>query len=344
MSQLDTDLHEKNASYRTVYEQFERAVAIYQRISEESPSDDEVDKEEPKEEISQQLSFEGKDVVKVLEPVYVTQNRYEEEEEDRRHDDDRDRRPEEGEEYYHPYEKDYHYVKDYSNITHMVSAPTPVSAPVVFTPPAGPAAPAPPPADAADLPSKSALSPSTPSTPSQPLLSALDRARRNCASLRRTRDAIQRSLHRTETKLAFAREDYQRSLQAFDDLERELVSVSAHFEEGQRRALEKYFEGLEEGDGGDLYEEYRKVQGGVSEEAKRRKRAREEGEEREEVSVSQNGRSVEELEREIKKVKRGRNVAWGIAATCVAAVASAVGYVANEGGLASVLGSGGLGL
>ncbi|RUS15453.1 hypothetical protein BC938DRAFT_476934 [Jimgerdemannia flammicorona] len=367
--QLDTDVHEKNALFRAVYEKFEQAVAVYQKAAEEIPTDDELDRLEPHHDaFLSQEPRKKEDVAPVFErkatpePAYEAYNRYQEEQENSNHrfEDDRTEDVNEDTEYLPDREEydgqDDRHVEEQYNTYDPVSQNVRTARAVCTVLPTTTGhtlytdlAPTPK-LFSATLPPLP-VTPPTPTIPAQATPNPYERAKSDCEHLKRRADAIARSLDKTQRKLAFAREDYQRSLQSFDDLERELVSISSHFEEGQKRALETLFEAL---DGRakdetvstlDLYDEYRRVQSGIAEEARKRKRARDDpfvvGDEiQAAIVVKEDGKLVEDLEREIKRVRRGRNVAWGVAATCVAAVASAVGYVVNEGGIAAVLGSG----
>jgi hypothetical protein len=137
-----------------------------------------------------------------------------------------------------------------------------------------------------------------------------------CQELKRQSDALSASVQRTHQKLLLAREDYQRSLRSFDDLEAELCITSSGFEEHQKCALERFWEGLNKAGGSEnleIYEDY----GKVLEEVSTKKRKRGPGAP---VAVFGGGR-VDELEREVKRAKRTRNVALGISMMTLAGLA-----------------------
>ncbi|CAG8554801.1 2091_t:CDS:2 [Paraglomus occultum] len=135
-------------------------------------------------------------------------------------------------------------------------------------------------------------------------------AHNKCLELKSQSELVEESLTKARARLLFAREDYQRSLHAFDDLENELTSISQTFEETQKRALEQFFAGLNDKDV-DVYEAHRKFHESATQEAlERRGRKRKE---------------IEELQAQVRGAKRIKNAAL---LTSVVALAPWIGAMA----------------
>lgn len=71
------------------------------------------------------------------------------------------------------------------------------------------------------------------------------KAQAKCKRLQHVLKALEASIAESQYKLAFTREDYQRSLQALDDLEGELCTISTQFEEKEKMSLGHFFSALQ---------------------------------------------------------------------------------------------------
>jgi hypothetical protein len=71
------------------------------------------------------------------------------------------------------------------------------------------------------------------------------KAQAKCKRLQHLLKALEASIAESQYKLVFTREDYQRSLQALDDLEDELCTISTRFEEDEKESLGHFFSALQ---------------------------------------------------------------------------------------------------
>jgi hypothetical protein len=71
------------------------------------------------------------------------------------------------------------------------------------------------------------------------------KAQSKCKRLQHIVKALEASIAESQYKLVYTREDYQRSLQALDDLEDDLCSISTRFEENEKKSLGHFFSALQ---------------------------------------------------------------------------------------------------
>ncbi|KAI8576974.1 hypothetical protein K450DRAFT_254490 [Umbelopsis ramanniana AG] len=71
------------------------------------------------------------------------------------------------------------------------------------------------------------------------------KAQAKCKRLQYIVKALEASIAESQYKLVYTREDYQRSLQALDDLEDDLCSISTRFEENEKMSLGHFFTALQ---------------------------------------------------------------------------------------------------
>ncbi|KAG2175800.1 hypothetical protein INT44_000278 [Umbelopsis vinacea] len=71
------------------------------------------------------------------------------------------------------------------------------------------------------------------------------KAQLKCKRLQYIVKALEASIAESQYKLVYTREDYQRSLQALDDLEDDLCSISTKFEENEKMSLGHFFTALQ---------------------------------------------------------------------------------------------------
>jgi hypothetical protein len=71
------------------------------------------------------------------------------------------------------------------------------------------------------------------------------KAQSKCKRLQHIVKALEASIAESQYKLVYTREDYQRSLQALDDLEDDLCSISTRFEETEKMSLGHFFSALQ---------------------------------------------------------------------------------------------------
>lgn len=83
------------------------------------------------------------------------------------------------------------------------------------------------------------------------------KAHTKCKRLQQLLKTLETSLAETQFKLVFTREDYQRSLQALDDLEEELCTISTRFEETQKKSLGHFFNTLQDKQNQSIIEVYK---------------------------------------------------------------------------------------
>ncbi|KAM3582326.1 hypothetical protein VKS41_004971 [Umbelopsis sp. WA50703] len=83
------------------------------------------------------------------------------------------------------------------------------------------------------------------------------KAHAKCKRLQQLLKTLETALAETQFKLVFTREDYQRSLQALDDLEEELCTISTRFEENQKNSLGHFFNTLQDKQDQSIIEVYK---------------------------------------------------------------------------------------
>ncbi|KAJ2957666.1 hypothetical protein NQZ79_g6642 [Umbelopsis isabellina] len=83
------------------------------------------------------------------------------------------------------------------------------------------------------------------------------KAHTKCKRLQQLLKNLETSLAESQFKLVFTREDYQRSLQALDDLEEELCAISTRFEENQKKSLGHFFNTLQDKQDQSIIEVYK---------------------------------------------------------------------------------------